>query len=60
MIFNIILMVGSGICLIHNDYSLIVGRFIYGLSAGAMTLYVPKFINETAPNEYKGPFGVVA
>jgi MFS family permease len=59
-VFNLIIILSSGICLIHNDKVLIAGRFLFGLSAGAMTLFVPKFINETSPMEYKGTFGVVA
>lgn len=27
------------------------------MGAGAFTVFVPKFINEIAPIEYKGPFG---
>jgi hypothetical protein len=27
------------------------------MGAGAFTVFVPKFINEIAPVEYKGPFG---
>ena len=59
-VFNLVVILGSAICLIHNDKSLMIGRFIYGLSAGAMTVFVPKFISETSPDEYKGAFSVVS
>lgn len=36
---------------------MLTGRFLWGMAAGVYTVLVPKFINETAPNEYKGPFG---
>jgi len=36
------------------------GRFLFGMASGAYTVYIPKFINEVAPNEYKGPFGAIS
>ena len=33
------------------------GRFLFGLAAGAFTVFVPSFINEITPTELKGPFG---
>jgi len=62
MIFyaNGVLCLGSAICLIPNIWVILVGRLIWGLGSGAFTVFVPKFINETAPTEYKGAFGVMS
>jgi hypothetical protein len=30
------------------------------MAAGAFTVMVPKFINETAPSELKGPYGALS
>ena len=52
--------IAIGICIgINNQYVFLVGRFIWGLSIGAFTVFVPKFITETAPTELKGPLGGV-
>jgi MFS family permease len=56
---NIIVAVGSAICLIPNSYAIAAGRFIYGFAAGAFSVFVPLYINETAPVEIKGPLGVM-
>jgi MFS family permease len=36
---------------------MVAGRFIFGLSAGAFSVFVPSFINEITPVELKGPCG---
>jgi hypothetical protein len=36
------------------------GRFLFGMAAGAFTVFVPKFINEISPKEFKGPFGAIS
>lgn len=56
---NIFVGVGSSIALIKNHYAIIFGRFIYGISAGSFSVFVPMFINELAPIELKGPIGVI-
>lgn len=56
---NIVVCVGAGITLIPNEYVMTVGRFIYGISNGAFSVFVPLYINETAPIELKGPLGVM-
>jgi len=56
---NGVLCLGCSICLIPNIWVILVGRLIWGLGSGAFLVFVPKFINETAPTEYKGPFGVI-
>jgi len=62
MIFyaNGVLCLGSAICLIPNIWLILVGRLIWGFGSGAFTVFVPKFINETAPTEFKGAFGVMS
>ena len=55
---NLLMAVAIGICIgIDNQYVFLVGRFMWGLSIGAFTVFVPKFITETAPTELKGPLG---
>ncbi len=56
---NAVMCLGSALCLIENISVILVGRLIWGLGSGAFVVFVPKFINETAPNEYKGSFGVM-
>lgn len=56
---NLIVMVGAGITLIPNVYAITVGRFIYGISNGAFSVFVPLYINETSPVEMKGSLGVM-
>ena len=50
---NIILMVGCALCLVKNLYVVTVGRFIFGLSAGSFSVFVPSYINEITPTEMK-------
>jgi MFS family permease len=38
---NIIVSLGAGITLVPNDYVIAVGRFIYGISTGAFSVFVP-------------------
>jgi len=35
-------------------------RFFYGMAVGAFTVIVPKFINETVPQQLKGPYGAMS
>jgi MFS family permease len=56
---NFIVCLGAAITLIPNTYVITVGRFIYGISNGAFSVFVPLYINETAPLEIKGPLGVM-
>lgn len=59
MLTNCVLIVASGMCLINNFAVILIGRFFWGLSAGAMNTFTPAFISEVSPNEYKGPFGTI-
>lgn len=54
---NIILAIGCGMTQVRIKEVLAAGRFIYGLSVGAFSVFVPSFINELTPTELKGPFG---
>jgi len=51
---NIILAIGCILCLVKNIYVVTVGRFIFGLSAGSFSVFVPSYINEVTPTELKG------
>ncbi len=56
---NVVVCIGAAITLVPNEYVMTAGRFIYGLSNGAFSVFVPMYINETAPIELKGPLGVL-
>lgn len=60
MVSNCIVIVASLVCLIDNIYFILLGRFLFGVAAGSFTVFVPKYINETAPTEYKGPLGAMS
>jgi len=62
MFNNIIVMIGAGITLLppySSTIAITIGRFIYGISNGAFSVFVPLYINETAPIEMKGSLGVL-
>jgi len=59
IISEMLLIVSAGLCLVNNYWIIFVGRFFWGMTAGALNCYTPAFISEIAPNEYKGPFGVI-
>lgn len=56
---NGVLCLGVGLTLIDEFWVLCTGRFIYGASAGAFSVFVPKYVAETAPIEVKGPAGAL-
>jgi MFS family permease len=56
---NIVVIVGAGVCMVNNFYVICIGRFILGMSAGAFTVFVPKFVNELSPVEMKGFYGSI-
>jgi len=60
MICNVILLVGVGLTCIPNFYALVIGRLIYGYSAGLFSFLTPKYISEVAPVEVSGTFGGVS
>ena len=58
---NLLMTVAIAICVVNfNVWVLLAGRFLWGLSIGAFTVFVPKFITETSPTELKGPLGGVS
>lgn len=60
MISNAILLVGVGINCIPSFYALVIGRIIYGYSAGLFSFLTPKYISEVSPVEVSGIFGGVS
>lgn len=56
---NVLVIFGSGITLVSNFVALCIGRFVYGAGVGVCTVYVPKYISETAPPEVSGPAGAL-
>jgi len=48
---NVVVVVGAGICMFDNFIVICIGRFILGMSAGAFSVFTPKFVNELAPVE---------
>jgi len=54
---NAVVILGATLTLVKNLPTVAVGRFLYGLAAGAFSVFVPSFINEITPTELKGPFG---
>ena len=57
---NFLLILSSGLSLVDNISLQMICRFFYGISAGAFTVLVPKFIMETAPTELKGSYGALS
>ena len=54
---NVLLIIGCSLTLIKNLPVIAVGRFLFGLSAGTFSVFVPSYINEVTPTELKGQFG---
>ena len=52
-----LVIVASVLTLLQDYPSLVIGRFIYGLAAGAYSVYVPKYISEVSPVEVSGTTG---
>jgi len=47
-----LLVILSGVLTeITNEYSIAVGRFIFGIAAGSITVYVPKYVEEISPSK---------
>ena len=59
LIANGVIIIAAGITLVPNFAALCIGRFIYGLGVGGFSVFVPKYIAETAPTEIKGPAGAL-
>ena len=58
IIANALLIIGTIISFFYtNTYFVVIGRFIYGLSAGFFNVVCPKYVIEIAPKEVSGPAG---
>ena len=51
--------IGTGITMLFSFYSLAIGRFIMGLSAGAFTTVSPLMVNEISPVSISGTLGTL-
>jgi MFS family permease len=56
---NLFVIIGCGLQLIKSIGTVLAGRFIFGVSTGAFSVFVPSFINEITPTELKGPYGAI-
>lgn len=54
-----LVLLAVAICMIDNPIIILVGRLVYGMSAGAFTVVCPKFASEISPQEYRGPLGAM-
>lgn len=59
IIANICIIIGTSLSLIPVFSILLIGKFIYGLGAGAFNVFAPKMISEMAPNEINALAGCV-
>jgi len=58
-IANIVIIIGSLISLIESETCLVIGRTVYGIGIGIISVLGPKFLNEILPLELRGPLGTV-
>lgn len=56
---NLIVILGSAVCMIDNSIVILIGRLILGFSTGAFSVFCNKFVSEMAPAEVRGPIGSV-
>ena len=54
---NGLLCFSIGVCMIQNIYFITIGRFIWGVCAGAFTVFSTTFHQELVPHEISGPLG---
>ena len=59
MIITVWFTVGTGITMFFSFYSLAIGRFIMGASAGAFTTVSPLMVNEISPTSISGTLGTL-
>jgi len=57
---NLLLICACSLSLIECIPLQMICRFFYGMAVGAFTVIVPKFINETVPQQLKGPYGAMS
>lgn len=54
---NIVATVGYVFCVWAHLWAVCIGRFIIGLTIGGFSVFVPQFVNDVTPLEYRGPMG---
>ena len=59
MMTNVLLIVSACLTLTSSFVLLCCGIFFFGIGMGCFNIYVPKYIEETAPIEIKGPIGAL-
>ena len=52
IIFDILAIIGSLMSVITNFYVIVIGRLIFGFSAGVLATACPKIVEETIPANY--------
>ena len=55
--FNLIALIFNCLKLIENTITILVGRLVFGLSAGVCSVCLSKAINDTVPAEHAGIYG---
>lgn len=56
---NVVLLVGCSFTLLNSIKAICIGRLVLGWAAGSFSVFVPKYISETAPTHLKGPLGTL-
>ena len=57
---NMLILTGYVFTVISSIWALFVGRVLIGIAIGGYNVFIPKFINEITPIEYRGPVGLSA
>lgn len=60
MIANGLVILGSGLSLVPNFTTFLIGRLFYGAACGGFSCVCPKYISEVAPIEINGPAGTIS
>jgi MFS family permease len=59
ILFDILSIIGIAFTLILNEYSMLIGRFISGISSGAFGVVISIYVNEYVPYEVSGLCGAI-
>lgn len=59
LLIDVIALIGTGLTLITEPYSMVFGRLIQGFCVGANSSLVPLYISEVSPSEIAGSLGTV-
>ena len=57
LIFNLLSIVGLSLSLILTFPTIIVGKLMFGITAGILSIACPKILDETIPLEHLGSYG---